>query len=56
MKKLLFAASLFTVVAISAQETQERKRPERPTTEQQMKEFDNLNLNSEQKQKLQALY
>ncbi len=56
MKKLLFAASLFTVVAISAQETQERKRPERPTTEQQMKAFDDYNLNSDQKQKLQTLY
>lgn len=56
MKKLLFAASLFTVVAISAQETQERKRPERPTTEQQMKQFDDYGLTSAQKQKLQALY
>ncbi len=56
MKKLLFAASLFLTVAISAQETQERKRPERPTTEQQMKEFDDYNLNSDQKEKLQALY
>lgn len=56
MKKLLFTASLFTVIAISAQETQERKRPERPTTEQQMKAFDDYNLSSAQKQKLQALY
>jgi len=56
MKKLLFTASLLTVIAISAQETQERKRPERPTTEQQMKAFDDYNLSSAQKQKLQTLY
>ena len=56
MKKLLFAASLFTIIAIGAQETQGSKRPERPTTEQQMKAFDYYNLSSAQKQKLQALY
>lgn len=56
MKKLLFAASLFTVVALGAQETQERKRPERPSAEQQVKQFDDYGLSPDQKQKIQALY
>ncbi|MGC4128685.1 MAG: hypothetical protein QM564_03830 [Bergeyella sp.] len=54
MKKLFIAASLFLAFAVSAQETQERRQ--KPSVEQQMKEFENLNLSASQKEKLQALF
>jgi hypothetical protein len=55
MKKLLVVAGLFLALTINAQERQDGGR-QRPTTEQQMKEFDNYNLTPAQKQKIQALY
>lgn len=57
MKKLFLAAGLFLAltVNVNAQERRDDQR-QRPTTEQQMKKFDGMNLSNSQKQKLQALY
>ena len=56
MKKLFIAASLFIAFAVSAQQTQQREHREKPSTEQQMKEFDGLNLSNKQKSKLEKLF
>lgn len=54
-KKVFIAASLFVAFAASAQQTQQREHREKPTVEQQMKEFDGLNLSKKQKTKLEKL-
>ena len=54
-KKLFIAASLFVAFAVSAQQTQQREHREKPTVEQQMKEFDGLNLSKKQQSKLEKL-
>jgi len=57
MKKLFLTAGLFLALAVSAQQREQNNdRPPKMTTEQQMKRFDDLNLSSAQKRKLQALF
>lgn len=57
MKKLILAASLFFAIAISAQEAKpQHNHKERPTVEQQMREFDGINLTNKQRSKLEKLY
>ena len=56
MKKLVILSSLFLALSVSAQQrTQSGDRPQKPTTEQQMKEFEDLNLTNKQKKKIKAL-
>lgn len=56
MKKLVILSSLFLALTVSAQQrTQSGDRPQKPTTEQQMKEFEDLNLTNKQKKKIKAL-
>lgn len=58
MKKILFLASMLIVLNVSAQEKGQQRsgKGEKPTTEQRMKKFDDLNLTAAQKQKIEALY
>lgn len=57
MKKLFLTASLFlSLTAINAQESKPKNHPEKPSMEQQLKEFDDLNLNSSQKKQIKKLF
>jgi len=56
MKKLVFLAGIFLAINIQAQQSEKKERPQKPTVEQQMKEFDNLDLSETQKEKIKALY
>ena len=59
MKKLVLTAALFfafTTAAFAQQTRNHDGPPKKPTTEQMMKRFDDLNLTNAQKKKLKALF
>ncbi len=54
MKKIFLTAMVCAAFTLQAQNTS-KGRPQPPTAEQQMKEFENLNLSSDQKEKIRSL-
>ena len=58
MKKLVLTAAVFFAftTATFAQQRNQDGPPKKPTTEQMMKRFDDLNLTSAQKRKLETLF
>ena len=62
MKKILILASMMMVLSLSAQEKpqgqksgEKKEQRQRPSTDEQLKKFDQYNLSSSQKEKVKSL-